>query len=142
MENLAILDKSDISPDFVIIEINGNNLKSLRDFYEEIAKKLHFPDYFGFNLDSFDELINDLSWIEDEKLAIYINNSQNFLLNERNESKILTLLDLLDASCEDWKWMEPDEELGLEDEEYIPKKEIIFAFSPSSHIEELLEKLH
>ncbi len=142
MENLAIIDKSDISPDFVIIEINGNNLKSLRDFYEEIAKVLHFPDYFGFNLDSFDELINDLSWIEDEKLAIYINNSENFLLNERNESKILTLLDLLDASCEDWKWMEPDEEVDIEDEEYIPKKELVFAFSSSSHIEELLDKLN
>lgn len=141
MENLSIRSKSDITPDFSIIEIDGNKLKTLRNFYEEIANVLHFPDYFGFNLDSFDELLNDLSWIVDEKIAIYIYNSQNFMINERNEEKVMTLLDLLDATCEDWKWMEV--EAGTEDDDdFIPKKELMFVFSDSDHIQEIINKLY
>jgi RNAse (barnase) inhibitor barstar len=140
MENLSIRSKSDITPDFSIIEIDGNKLKTLRNFYEEIANVLHFPDYFGFNLDSFDELLNDLSWIVDEKIAIYIYNSQNFMINERNEEKVMTLLDLLDATCEDWKWMEVE---GTEDDDdFIPKKELMFVFSDSDHIQEIINKLY
>jgi hypothetical protein len=97
---------------------------------------MHFPDYFGFNLDSLDELLNDLTWIEDEKLAIYFNNSEKFLEKERNETKILTLLDLLDATCEDWKWHEMDEE----DEDYT-QKELFFGFDKSQRMEQLLNKL-
>jgi RNAse (barnase) inhibitor barstar len=138
MENLSILDKAKINTEFVIIEIDGEKVTTLRSFYEEIAKAMHFPDYFGFNLDSLDELLNDLSWIEDEKLAVYINNSEHFLIKERNEGKILTLIDLLDATCEDWKWMEPDNELSEEHEDYIPKKELVFYFSASEYINVLL----
>jgi RNAse (barnase) inhibitor barstar len=141
MENLLILEESQLSTEFTIIEIDGRKTQTLRTFYEEIARILHFPDYFGFNLDSFDELLNDLSWIEDEKLLIYIKESSSFLINERNETKVLTLLDILDATCEDWKWMEPNETLDEDEEDYIPKKSLLVAFAPSQHIVDILNKL-
>ncbi|MCF8326144.1 MAG: barstar family protein [Leadbetterella sp.] len=136
MKNLDIIDKNQISNEFSIIEIDASEVTSLREFYEVLAKAMHFPDYFGFNLDSLDELLNDLTWIEDEKLAIYFNNSEKFLEKERNETKILTLLDLLDATCEDWKWHEMDEE----DEDYT-QKELFFGFDKSQRMEQLLNKL-
>jgi RNAse (barnase) inhibitor barstar len=136
MINLDIIDKNQISNEFSIIEIDASEVTSLREFYEVLAKAMHFPDYFGFNLDSLDELLNDLTWIEDEKLAIYFNNSEKFLEKERNETKILTLLDLLDATCEDWKWHEMDEE----DEDYT-QKELFFGFDKSQRMEQLLNKL-
>ena len=136
MKNLDIIDKNQISNEFSIIEIDASEVTSLREFYEVLAKAMHFPDYFGFNLDSLDELLNDLTWIEDEKLAIYFNNSEKFLDKERNETKILTLLDLLDATCEDWKWHEMDEE----DEDYT-QKELFFGFDKSQRMEQLLNKL-
>lgn len=136
MKNLEIIDKNQISSEFSIIEIDANDVTTLREFYEVLAIAMHFPDYFGFNLDSLDELLNDLTWIEDEKLAIYFNNSEKFLEKERNETKILTLLDLLDATCEDWKWHEMDEE----EEDYSPK-ELCFGFDKSQRMEQLLNKL-
>jgi len=136
MKNLDIIEKNQIDSEFSVIEIDASEVTTLREFYEVLAKALHFPDYFGFNLDSLDELLNDLTWIEDEKLAVYFNNSEKFLEKERNETKILTLLDLLDATCEDWKWHEMDEE----DEDYTPK-ELFFGFDKSQRMEQLLNKL-
>ncbi|HLO45225.1 MAG TPA: barstar family protein [Leadbetterella sp.] len=136
MKNLDIVQKKDIPSDFAILEIDANKVTTLRDFYEILAETMHFPDYFGFNLDSLDELLNDLSWIEDEKLAVYFTNSEKFLEKERNETKILTLLDLLDATCEDWKWHEMYEE----DEDFT-NKELFFGFDKSQRMEDLLNKL-
>lgn len=137
MENISICKKEEINSEFAIIEIDANRTTTLRDFYEVLAKEMHFPDYFGFNLDSLDELLNDLSWIEDEKLAVYFINSEKFLEKERNETKILTLFDLIDATCEDWKWLEVDEE----DEDAIPKKSLLFGFDKSERMEKLLNNL-
>lgn len=139
MNNLIITNTPELPEDFSIAVIDGKEVTTLRHFYEVIAKTLEFPDYFGFNLDSFDELLNDLSWIENEKIAIQIINSESFLAGERNQDKILTLLDLLDATCEDWRWMEPQEDISEDDEDYIPKKELVFVFSESPRITELLK---
>lgn len=65
MKNLSVINPTEIPTDFDLIEMESPT--TLREFYELIAKTLEFPDYFGFNLDSFDEMINDLSWMENEK---------------------------------------------------------------------------
>lgn len=134
MKNIAIESFDDLNKDFEIVEINCQETSTLREFFEKMAKVFEFPDYFGFNLDSFDEVMNDLSWIENEKILIYFSNSEYFLEKERNETKILTLLDLLDATIEEWKWFEEDEE------EEITKKQLLVRFSPSERIKLLLEK--
>ncbi|MCY1547730.1 hypothetical protein D9M68_838010 [compost metagenome] len=76
-------------------------------------------------------MINDLSWIENEKILIYFMNADQFLVKERNENKIVTLLDLLDAACEEWKWAEAHED--------IPKKELLVRFAPGERMQRLLE---
>ncbi|MFC3812702.1 barstar family protein [Lacihabitans lacunae] len=141
MKNLLICEPKEIHKDFVVITIDSKKVTSLREFYETLATSLYFPDYFGFNMDSLDELLNDLSWLEDEKIAVYFTNTKSFLINERSEDKILSLLDMLDAISEDWKWMEPDEDLGPDDDDYIPKKELLFCFEDSDEMADLLNKL-
>lgn len=133
MKNIAIANPDNLPDGFEVAEIDSSRISTLREFYETMAKVFEFPDYFGFNLDSFDEIINDLSWIENEKILIYFTNSENFLEKERNETKIITLLDLLEASCEEWKWAESDDS--------IPKKELIIRFSESERMQKLLTKL-
>ena len=137
IKNIAIANREDLPEGFEIAEIDASRVTTLRDFYETMAEVFEFPDYFGFNLDSFDEMINDLSWIENEKILIYFSNSEKFLEKERNDTKILTLLDLLEATCEEWKWAEE----GEDDEDAIPKKDLMIRFSPSDRIKELLSKL-
>lgn len=148
MNNLFITDSPESLDDYSLIKIDSKSCKTLRDFYETLSATLHFPDYFGFNLDSFDELMNDLSWIEDERILLYFKNSSEFLINERNDAKVKTLLEMLDATCEDWKFMDEEAELEAVNEEgdeeadfFIPKKELIIGFSPSDRMEEFLAEL-
>lgn len=131
MPNFLITNNLESLNGYHIAQIDGQKAHTLRGFYEEVAKVLRFPEYFGFNLDSFDEMLNDLSWLEQTKIAIYITNSDSFVEKERNPDKLPTLLDLLDATCEDWKWIDEDDE--------ISKKELIVAFSPSERITKLLD---
>jgi RNAse (barnase) inhibitor barstar len=132
MPNFLITNNLDSLKGYHIAKIDGQKAHTLRGFYEEIAKEMKFPEYFGFNLDSLDEMLNDLSWLEHEKIAVYITNSESFVEKERNPDKLPTLLDLLDATCEDWEWSDEEEDR--------PKKELIIAFSPSERIIQLLDK--
>jgi RNAse (barnase) inhibitor barstar len=139
MSNLFICTKAELEGDAAVIEIDSKTCMTLKDFYEVIAKKLYFPDYFGFNMDSLDELLNDLSWIEDSKLALYFTHTEHFLINERSDDKVLSLLDMLDAICEDWKWMEEDG--SDEDEDFIPKKSLLIGFENGQRIDEILNNM-
>ena len=43
------------------VRLKGKAIQSLDEFYSEIARKLHFPDYFGRNLDAlWDVLTTDV----------------------------------------------------------------------------------
>lgn len=131
MPNFLVTKNLELPDDYSIIELDGHKTLTLRGFYEEIGEALAFPEEFGFTIDSLDEMLNDLSWLEDEKIVVYISPSDQFIEKERNPEKIGTLLNLLDAICEDWRWEE-----GSEDS---PKKELIFAFADSARIRELLD---
>jgi RNAse (barnase) inhibitor barstar len=139
MSNLFICTKADLEGDAAVIEIDSKSCMTLKDFYEVIAKKMYFPDYFGFNMDSLDELLNDLSWIEDARLALYFTHTEHFLINERSDDKVLSLLDMLDAICEDWKWME--EEGDPDDDSFIPKKSLLIGFENGQRIDEILNNM-
>ncbi|PLK46149.1 MULTISPECIES: barstar family protein [unclassified Emticicia] len=132
MPNFLITNNLALPENYSIVELDGNKTQTLRGFYEEIADALAFPEEFGFTLDELDEMLSDLSWLEDEKIVLYISPSDVFIEKERNPEKTGTLLNLLDAICEDWRW--------ADDEEDLPKKELIFAFSESARIKELLTK--
>lgn len=114
-----------------IAEINGTKATSMKEFHEQIGIAMEFPDYAGKNLDALDELINDLEWIKQEKVIIYISNSADWLSKEKGDDRILTILDIFDATAEDWKWMDDDDD--------TPKKDLRIVFSDSERIRTLLE---
>lgn len=149
MNNLFITDSPEELADYSLITVDAKLCKTLSQFYETLAEKLFFPDYFESTMDSLDELLNDLSWIEDERLLIYFKNSSEFLINERNEKNLASLLELFDVTCEDWKFMDAEaEEEALvtsseesEEDYIIPKKELLIGFSPSQRMEDYLAEL-
>jgi hypothetical protein len=132
MPNFLVVKNLELPDDYSIIELDGHKTLTLRGFYEEIGEALAFPEEFGFTIESLDDMLSDLSWLEDDKIVVYISPSEHFIEKERNPEKTATLLNLLDAICEDWRW-----EDGSED---LPKKELIFAFADSARIRELLDK--
>ncbi len=121
--------------DFFVATIPGSETKTLRQFYERMAAVLEFPDYFGFTMESLDDQLNDLDWIEDEKIALYITETDLFVTQERDPGKLVNLLNMLEATCEDWKWLADEE-----DSEDILAKELIVVFADSGRIRHLLEK--
>ena len=112
--------------------IDGAKATSMKDFHEQIGSALKFPDYSGKNLDALDEMLNDLEWIEEQKVIIYISNSADWLSKERSEERILAVLDIFGATAEDWKWMDEEED--------VAKKELHIIFDDSTRIRTLLEE--
>jgi RNAse (barnase) inhibitor barstar len=96
----------DNSPDLLSVVIDGKINITLDLFYAEMAKQLKFPSYFAKNLDSFDELINDLSWLDYEAILLQIDNFDELLEEEDVETKEL-ILSLLDQAA--------DEQMNLKD---------------------------
>ncbi|GAB3687050.1 hypothetical protein GCM10027592_00110 [Spirosoma flavus] len=117
------------SEDF-IAHIDGKKTITLRQFYEEIADVLEIPD-FGFNLDALSVSLNDLQWLEDRRIVLYFTDTDSLISKERDPAKVGALLSVLDATAEDWKWVDEGENLD--------PKEIIIVFEESNRIRKFLE---
>ncbi|WP_138482588.1 barstar family protein [Dyadobacter bucti] len=134
---LIAKEEKDIRKAFLgafIGQIDGSKAMSIKDFQEQIANAMEFPDEPARNLEELDAMLNDLQWIKEQKVIIYINHSSDWLSKEKSEEKILSVIDILDATAEDWKWMDDEEEEGL------VKKELQIVFQDSPRIKNLLEE--
>lgn len=115
--------------DYFIAHIDGQKTTTLRQFYEEMADLLEIPD-FSFSLDALNDSLNDLQWLEDERIVLYFTNTTDLISKERDPAKIGSVLNMLDATAEDWKWV---------DDELTEKKDIVIVFEDSPRIRKLLE---
>ncbi|WP_421828052.1 barstar family protein [Larkinella sp.] len=136
MANFRVVQSdSDLKPyaAFRVARIDGQKAQTFKAFYELLARELKFPDYFEFNLESLDELLNDLDWLDDDKIALYITHSDAFLSQEKNEARKVELLNVLDVAAEDWKWVD-------EEEEGVTPRELVILFQPGDAFIALLDK--
>ena len=86
----------------LVAKIDGEQVDTLEKFYQELIVQLKFPDSFGRNLDAFDEMINDLDWLEETTICLVFKNYDNFLSEENNEAREI-ILTILDDAAEEWK---------------------------------------
>ncbi|TAE34014.1 MAG: barnase inhibitor [Cytophagales bacterium] len=122
------LEKHFGDPSYFVAHIDGAKAVTLRQFYEEIADVLEFP-VSGYNLDSLNDSLNDLQWLEDEKIVLYITNTDRWISKERDPIKLASILQILDATAEDWKWAESDE--------LMDRKEFTIVLEYSTRIEQV-----
>jgi len=122
--------KKHFADDF-IAHINGAEATTLRTFYEAMENVLEIPD-FGLTLDDLNEALNDLQWLEDERIVLYVTDTRALISKERDPAKMASVLNVLDATAEDWKW--------LDDDEVADKKEIVIVFEDSERIRKVLTK--
>ncbi|WP_019988410.1 barstar family protein [Rudanella lutea] len=119
------------SDDYFIAHIDGKKVITLRQFYEEIADVLEFP-VSGYNLDALNDSLNDLQWLEDVKIVLYITATDLFVSKERDPIKLSSILQIFDATAEDWKW--------VEDDELMERKEFYVVLEDSPRIREVLQR--
>lgn len=77
-----------------IVQLDGKYMPNVDLFYKEISKALQFPDYFAHNLDSFEEIMNDLEWIHADHILILISRSHLWL--KQQEGSKLEILDIIE----------------------------------------------
>jgi len=76
--------------------LDGTELPDLRTFFKATVKELQFPKYTR-DIATFEEQINDLSWLEGAKVRISISNAKDFLIEEDTQIRKAMLGILLDA---------------------------------------------
>ena len=86
----------------LVANIDGEQVDTLEKFYQELIVQLKFPESFGRNLDAFDEMINDLDWLEETTICLVFKNYDNFLSEENDEAREI-ILTILDDAAEEWK---------------------------------------
>ena len=108
MANYTILntvsDKYSTEKTLVAI-IDGEHTDTLEKFYSSIASQLKFPDNFGNNFDAFDEMMNDLDWLEEDRIYLIFKSYDIFLVEENDEAREI-LLTILDDASSEWKRMD------------------------------------
>ena len=113
-----------------IVNVDGKHALTLRQFYEEMADLLEIPN-FTFTLEALNDSLNDLQWLEDKRVVLYFTNTGELISKERDPAKLASVLNILDATAEDWKWVDEDETLD--------KKEIVVVFEDSPRIRKALD---
>ena len=113
-----------------IANVDGKHALTLRQFYEEMADLLEIPN-FSFTLEALNDALNDLQWLEDKRVILYFTNTSELISKERDPAKLASVLNILDATAEDWKWVEDDESMD--------KKEIVVVFEDSPRIRKALD---
>jgi RNAse (barnase) inhibitor barstar len=101
MANFILTSKKIENKDegILVVDLDGKKCDTIAKFYKVMETGLRFPDYFGNNLDSFDEMINDLTWLEEDAVMIQLTNFDELLEEEALETKEL-LLSLLDEAAD------------------------------------------
>lgn len=88
----------------LVVIIDGIHIDTLDKLYDSISSQLKFPDNFGNNFDAFDEMINDLDWLQEDYIYLIFRNYDDFLSEENDEVREI-LLTILDDASSEWKRM-------------------------------------
>ena len=82
----------------ITLMLDGADVPNLRLFFKEIVEELQFPRYTN-NIQTFENQINDLSWLDGAKVRISISNAKEFLIEEDQQIR-KTMLGILLAAME------------------------------------------
>ncbi|MDF0649958.1 MAG: hypothetical protein CV081_08865 [Nitrospira sp. LK265] len=80
--------------------IQGKKCRTPSDLFDEFARALSFPDYFGHNWDALEECLADLEWLPAKGYILLITDTQAVLPEDEDEYD--TLLEILDDAGEAW----------------------------------------
>jgi RNAse (barnase) inhibitor barstar len=100
-----------------VVVIRGSRSETISAFYSEVSAALQFPDYFRDNLDSLDECLSDLSWIQARRLVIVLSSVERLLSKEDDPMASRALLSIIVSAIGDHdhvrQWVALPEQIAL-----------------------------
>jgi hypothetical protein len=96
VENYINIENSFLvaSENHMVITLDASKVRSIDEVMRYLSVNMSFPNYFSHNLNSFEECINDLEWLEDKKIVLIISNSK-YLLTTENPSVKESFIEVL-----------------------------------------------
>jgi RNAse (barnase) inhibitor barstar len=85
---------------FALRVINGKKCSTPAGVFNEFARALDFPDYFGHNWDAMEECLADLEWLPAKGYVLLITDAQAVIPDDEEEYE--TLLEILSDAGEAW----------------------------------------
>lgn len=119
----------EISKSTLVVKLNGGQFKTLSKLYIQLNKEFQFGGSFGNNLDALFDSMTDLSWLDEKKFVLSISNTEDFLIEE-DEDTVLDFLNTLN-----------DIGSSINDEPMFSdqSRSIVFYFEANTRIEQLLD---
>ncbi len=81
--------------------LDGRTITGKESFLRAGASAMHFPDYFGWNWDAFEDCLTDLSWLPSPGYVILYDHVVHFAA--RTPEQWAVALDILRAAVTYWK---------------------------------------
>ena len=100
-ERDQVLHHGAFPPEFTVAVLDGTAAGTRAEFFQELARVLHFPDYFGRNWDAVYDCLTDLSWLPAAGYVLVLDGFEQLATNEPGQWEIL--LKVLRESCTFWQ---------------------------------------
>ena len=79
---------------------DGKECVTREELFEEFSSKLLFPDYFSNNWDSFDEIMNDLEWLDSNQFVLFFKNL-DLLLSQDSKNRDM-FFEIISENMKEW----------------------------------------
>lgn len=84
----------------VVIELQGEEARTLDSFFSVISRRLDFPEYFGRNWPALKDCLTDLEWLPADSYCLVFRNSGSLFADEPIERR--AFLGIMKSSAEEW----------------------------------------
>ena len=95
--------KKEMNNNKLSIVIDGMEIRTKEQLLTVMKEALSFPNYFGMNWDALDEVLQDLSWLENvESVEITFTKADQILSADTDKNKAI-FREIIDSAVEYWK---------------------------------------
>ena len=84
-----IVQKAKISTNTYLVEIQGKEIQSWKDYIAEIEEKFEFPTSCISSIDRYLDWIRDLGWLKKDSYVLVIYDYKNFLEQDISLKKMI-----------------------------------------------------
>jgi hypothetical protein len=85
---------------YKLFHLDGSDIKSKHDLFDQFQQIMQFPDYFGHNWDALDECLRDLEWLPALGYVLYFSSPEVFINTSPIEFKIF--LEVIQSAFDYW----------------------------------------